>query len=64
MKLKRFNLPWTSRYGELLTAYQTAVGKGKRFCRRLWNLFSYRCNAYRVRSLWNDSCTALFMERA
>ena len=66
MKLKK-DLTYRGHHdtGELLTAYQTAVGKGKTFFAAAYGIFfSHRCNAYRVRSLWNDSCAALFMERA
>ena len=39
--------------------------QGKTFFAAAYGIFfSHRCNAYRVRSLWNDSCAALFMERA
>ena len=62
---KRFNLPWTSRYGGIVDSISNCSRKGKTFFAAAYGIFfSHCCNAYCVRSLWNDSCAALFMERA
>ena len=66
MKLKK-DLTYRGHHDteELLTAYQTAVGKGKAFFAAAYGIFfSHCCNAYCICSLQNDSCAALFMERA